>query len=330
MRARRIIGGVAAVLAVAAPTAHAAAPFALTGYVEAGDARALPTAAAAYTDIGVDGATVRPDGAGLTIDPADRKALAAAHAAGRPASLLVSNFDGRIEDFSPAIAARLLRVPAHRAAVVGALAREVAAGGWDGVTVDLEALQPADRAGLTAFVQALRAAIPPPATLDLDLPAATSATGDDWRPFDVPALTATLDRVVVMAYDEHYSGGRPGPIAGLPWVRRVLATAQAAIPAQKLRMGLAGFGYRWRPGKPDVDLTDAQARRLAGARARWSAQQGEWHATLRDGSRLWWSDGRSVQLRLALFDAAGVSGGAVWRIGSLDRLGTAAAGAPPS
>lgn len=305
-----------------AGAADARPGFALTGYVEAGDgARLLPGAEATYTDIGVDGATLRPDGAGLVIDAANRASLAAAHAGGRPASLLVSNYDERIGDFSSAIGARLLRDAARRTAVAQALADEVRDGGWDGVTIDLEALRSADRSGLTAFARALRAAVPPAATVGIDLPAAPTAGGEDWEPFDVAALSAALDQVVVMAYDEHYQGGAPGPVAGLPWLRQVVATAVRAIPADKLRLGLAGYGYRWRGGKPDAAITVAQARRLAGTRATWSTKQGEWHATLRDGSRLWWSDSRSVRARIALFRAAGVRGGALWRIGAVDRIG---------
>ena len=66
-----------------------------------------------------------------------------------------------------------------------------------------------------------------------------------------------------------------------------------------------------------------QARALVArfhARPHWSASAGEWTARLRDGSTLWWSDARSVLLRVRLARALHVHGVAVWSLGSGDPL----------
>lgn len=55
------------------------------------------------------------------------------------------------------------------AAVVAALAREVRADGWDGIMLDIEALGPRDRAGLTRFVAGLRATLPRAVTVGVTL-----------------------------------------------------------------------------------------------------------------------------------------------------------------
>ena len=47
---------------------------------------------------------------------------------------------------------------------------------------------------------------------------------------------------------------------------------------------------------------------------------GEWTARLSDGTRMWWSDGRSYALRLEMATAAGLHGVALWRLGSADPL----------
>jgi spore germination protein YaaH len=309
----------------AAPTSDrpATPAFAATGYVDSGDgdvAALLRRSAATVDDVGVDGASLNAAADGIVLADRARVALAAAHAAGRPASLLVSNFDDGLGDFSPRLGARLLRSPERRAAVAAAVAAEVRSRGWDGATVDLEALDVRDRAGLVAFVGAVRAALPGDLTVDVDVPAATDPRDPGLAPFDLPALAAAADRVVVMAYDQHYIGGRPGPVAGLGWFRRSVRTALSGVPAARLRVGVAGYGYRWRRDGRTSAVTVRAARRLAGRRARWDATQAEWTARLADGSVLWWSDARSVRARTAVARDAGAAGIALWRLGAADPL----------
>ena len=57
-----------------------------------------------------------------------------------------------------------------------------------------------------------------------------------------------------------------------------------------------------------------------GTTAHWRPGPGEWTACLSDGTRLWWSDGRSYRKRVALAREYGVRGLAVWRLGSADTL----------
>src|SRR5207245_2129752 len=35
--------------------------------------------------------------------------------------------------------------------------------------------------------------------------------------FDYPAIAARIDGAVIMNYDEHYPGGKPGPVASQDW-----------------------------------------------------------------------------------------------------------------
>ena len=68
-----------------------------------------------------------------------------------------------------------------------------------------------------------------------------------------------------MAYDEHYPTGPAGPIAGLAWVKACLDVALRSVPASKLQLGEAGYGYRWYPDGRATSIGDAQARRIAAA-----------------------------------------------------------------
>ena len=317
---------IALLLAATGAAARAADPFAITGYA-LGDPQEVARGAATVSDVGIDGATISADGSRIVTYPELRDALAAAHEAGRPASLLVSNFhDG---DFSPAVGRKLLRDPGNRSAVAGQLADEVSEAGWDGITVDIENIRAGDRTGLSDFVIALRSALPGGTSLDIDVPATTDPGGWAWKPFDLPTLADHVDHVTVMAYDQHYSTGPPGPIAGIRWVRRSLATILEQVAPEQLRLGVPGWGSLWRRGgRPARVLSVTQARKLAGDSARWSKSAGEWHARLGQGRVLWFADARSMRQRIALARAAGLDGAAIWRLGLADRITPDVAGGP--
>lgn len=328
-------GALAAVPAMAAPGAVTDSvsappePPLVTGYAEDGTAaKIVAREAHALTTVGVDGVTVSRNGG--SVHAPDRgvdSLLRAAHANGLRAELLVSNFDDRIGDFSPAIGARLLRSPAHIGAVAGQLAGIVAQGGWAGVTVDLESLARKDGSGLTAFVQALQADMPSAKTVSIDLMASTRPAGYADHAYQLAPLAAAADVLALMAYDRHgptWSG--PGPVGPLPWVRTTLRALLSVVPADQVDLGVAGYGYTW-PAPPHRHdgrtLTDAGARRLvanAGATPHWRPGAGEWTATLSDGTIVWWSDARSWLARVAVANDLHLHGLALWRIGSADPL----------
>ncbi|HSV43173.1 MAG TPA: glycosyl hydrolase family 18 protein, partial [Candidatus Bathyarchaeia archaeon] len=65
------------------------------------------------------------------------------------------------------------------------------------------------------------------------------------NPFDYTEIAQLADRVIVMAYDEHWRTGPAGPIASLPWCTKVLNFAKTYIPKEKLVMGLPLYGRAW-------------------------------------------------------------------------------------
>jgi spore germination protein YaaH len=141
--------------------------------------------------------------------------------------------------------------------------------------------------------------------------------------YNLPALAAGVDQIVLMTYDDHGPWEKtPGPIGPLPWQRASVAALEKDVPADEIFLGVANYAYAWRPHSV-ASLTVAQARRLAAhwhTRPRWMASAGEWRAKLRDGSTVWWSDKRSMSVRAHLARTLGVHGIAVWSLGTGDRL----------
>src|SRR4051794_15790526 len=112
-----------------------------------------------------------------------------------------------------------------------------------------------------------------------------------------------------MAYDQHGPGDSgPGPIGELSWQRTGLRLVLSQVPAGKVDLGVAGYGYSWSPTGAVTQLSDQQARDQASANARFDTAAGEWTATLPDGTVLWWSDARSFTQRMELAVSEGVHG----------------------
>jgi spore germination protein YaaH len=53
-----------------------------------------------------------------------------------------------------------------------------------------------------------------------------------------------------MAYDEHYGGGPPGPIASIDWCKKVVDYSLKNISEEKLVMGLPFYGRAWASVNP--------------------------------------------------------------------------------
>ncbi|HEX7738582.1 MAG TPA: glycosyl hydrolase family 18 protein [Marmoricola sp.] len=285
---------------------------------------AISRSAAGLASVGVDGVELTENGRHVgTPDSAMRRQLRTAHAHDLPAVLLVSNFSEKIGDFSEPVAHRMLTSAANRKRVARSLVRSVRRQHWDGINVDLESLRPRDRAGLTAFVRELHHRLPPHKQLSIDLMNATSRAGMRAWGYNLRALGRAVDRVVLMGYDQHGPWeDQPGPVGALWWQRKGLSVLRSRIPAHKIVLGVAGYGYAWRPSGT-VTVSDRRARALVaadGATAHWNRRIGEWTATLSDGSVLWWSDARSLKLRRTLARARHLGGLAVWDLALSDTI----------
>lgn len=296
---------------------------AVEGYVVGwgGGAKAYLSDRRTVDEIGVDGVEVTPDADGITAVPGPaRKALRAAHAHGDTGELLVSNYSDSLGDFDPALARTLLASAAHRSHVAAALARVVRRQGWDGIQIDLESLGRRDGPGLVSFADQLRSDLPTSASLSMAVMAEGSRTSYRGHGYVLPQLDA-VDRFVLMAYDQHGPGwSGPGPVGALPWARRTAHPLVAAVGRARVDLGIAGYGYLWRPDSSGRTVSDARARQLAGDLARWHARAGEWSAHTTRGT-MWWSDHRSYRKRVALAHHLGLHGVAIWQLGSADPLG---------
>jgi chitinase len=170
-----------------------------------------------------------------------------AHAAGRKAILMLGGA-GEHGGFVGAA------TEANRARFVANLLRVVDDLGFDGLDVDWEPIEDADRAPLLALLRALRTARP---TLLLTVPVGWANPNfgavDRWY----ATLAAAVDRVNLMSYDmaapwpgwvtwhhsalDGHGGDHPSSVASSTELY-----LEAGVPAAKLGIGLGFYGSCWR------------------------------------------------------------------------------------
>jgi spore germination protein len=109
-------------------------------------------------------------------------------------------------------------------------------------------------------------------------PGKQDADGLSTFAYNYSALSHVADRIQIMAYDDHYSGGAAGPIAPWPWVQSVLKYALTQIPADKIVLGVPAYGYDWSSAGGATSVTATSAAQLAsdeGAQILWDSADAE-------------------------------------------------------
>jgi len=156
---------------------------------------------------------------------------------------------------------QLLSVPANRANFINELKEILAVTPAEGINLDLEMMRAEDREGYTALCRELKAAFPDK-TVTAAVMAKTSDSQSWVKAFDYRAIGQILDKVMIMAYDEHYAAGSPGAVASYKWVKQVVDYSTSVIPANKLMLGLPAYGYTWADGAKGKALDQTGINRL--------------------------------------------------------------------
>jgi cellulose synthase/poly-beta-1,6-N-acetylglucosamine synthase-like glycosyltransferase/peptidoglycan/xylan/chitin deacetylase (PgdA/CDA1 family)/spore germination protein YaaH len=147
-------------------------------------------------------------------------------------------------------------------------------------------------------------------------------------PIDNPAWSArdlakAADRVILMAYDEHWQGGQPGPIASDAWFNDRLTATLQGLPPGKAIVALGNYGYDWHDGHADsmtveeawLEAHDSDTRPVFD-----HASGNVGFSFLDEGRRhdVWMLDSAVSWNQLRTLSRLGVANVAIWRLGSED------------
>lgn len=266
------------------------------------------------------------DASGNLTGPGFERLLSEARAKNIPVYALVHNFTS--VGFDRDVARKVVADAPTRAVTVENILKVLKENGMAGVNIDIENVNSADRQAYTDFVRALVDKLRPEGLkVTLSIPAKTvDRLNDGWSGgFDYPALGRLADYIMPMAYDEHWFGGDPGPVASINWVDAVVKYTISVMPAEKLVLGVPAYGYDWpENGGSGFAVTSAKAITNAtanGARIQWDEQaKVPYYRYTRNGINriVYFEDSRSIGHKLDLVVKYGIGGIAIWRLGFED------------
>ncbi len=187
---------------------------------------------------------------------------------------------------------------------------------FDGVQIDFEAVARDDAGVFRDFLRALRSALPAGTMLSIAVPARTKTIADAY---EYSLIAPIVDRMVVMAYDEHWSTSAPGPVASLPWCANIVDYAKTALPLEKLVMGLPLYGRAWQDKQLARALRFDKVQDLVAESASapgYATDAGpSFTYTETVVVTVYYDDIRSILDKLRLYQGRGVGAVSFWRIG---------------
>lgn len=232
-----------------------------------------------------------------------------------------------METMKPGVLAALLADPARRAAHITALLTVVGSRSYDGLDIDYESIAPTGDAGYLAvradyatFITELCERLHALAKSCVStVSPQTATTGRIW---DYATLGRAADRVRIMAYDRHWSGGAPGPLAGVDWYEEILRRATALIPPARIEMALPAYGWDWPAdggGRArHVTMREAEALRVAEGRPYQLDPVSQTpHFSYQDGDtarEVWYQDAKGIEADLPVLARHGIRNTSLWAL----------------
>jgi poly-beta-1,6 N-acetyl-D-glucosamine synthase len=179
----------------------------------------------------------------------DSRGLAVMKNAGVNIMPMLSNFYDKDKKFHGESIHRILNNPSKRERLINDVIRIIKQNGFTGINVDLEELQEKSDEAFVAFQKELYE----------KMHAARLLVTQDVIPFNEDYNYAALgkynDFLFVMAYDEYSAGSKPGPIAEQKWIEAAVDEATKKLPANKIILGVAAYGYDW-PKEDSINAND--------------------------------------------------------------------------
>jgi cellulose synthase/poly-beta-1,6-N-acetylglucosamine synthase-like glycosyltransferase/peptidoglycan/xylan/chitin deacetylase (PgdA/CDA1 family)/spore germination protein YaaH len=213
--------------------------------------------------------------------------------------------------------------PVARHNLIANLADQAQKRGFAGYIFDLENLTPQAIKAYPAFLAQARAAFKP-----IGREVWSTAPFDD-RDWNLKAVQAASDTVVLMAYDEHWLTSDPGPPASQGWFQSNLAETLGKMDPNRTIVALGNYGYDWTKRGGKWDQAESQSFHDSAVIANDSQVEIDFdsdalnpHFSYEDEDglehQLWFLDGVTLFNEVKVADAFKPRGYGLWRLGLED------------
>jgi cellulose synthase/poly-beta-1,6-N-acetylglucosamine synthase-like glycosyltransferase/peptidoglycan/xylan/chitin deacetylase (PgdA/CDA1 family)/spore germination protein YaaH len=222
-------------------------------------------------------------------------------------------------NWDPNGTAALMRSPAARKQLLDRLEAFLTTNKADGAFFDFENLPETSQRDYQTFLREARARFKPHGWLI----AMAAPVGDPgWH---LPSYAALVDRLFLMAYDEHYPEGDPGPIASQNWFVSTLAAALKGLPPEKVAVAIGSYAYDWTKGETPADTPSLEEAMLiahdSGTVPTFDIASGNLTFAYQEGDKqheIWMLDAASFHNQVLAARAAGIGAIGLWRLGTED------------
>ncbi len=191
---------------------------------------------------------------------------------------------------------------------------------YDGIQIDWEGVTARDKENYMSFLYDLKKKMGKK-ILSVAIAARVKKLNKDA--YDYEDLSKVADKIIIMAYDEHWSTSKPGAVASLEWGEKVCDYAVSAIQGEKLVMGLPFYGRTWSTdteGKRAYKYKSMQEM-LTDKRVKIQRDNGKvnnYKFTKKVEIEGWFDDAESLNAKICSYMSRGVDKVAFWRIGQED------------
>jgi cellulose synthase/poly-beta-1,6-N-acetylglucosamine synthase-like glycosyltransferase/peptidoglycan/xylan/chitin deacetylase (PgdA/CDA1 family)/spore germination protein YaaH len=238
-----------------------------------------------------------------------------------PVLPLLQNYKN--ERWNSDILARAIDHESDRRKLINALLQTIARYKFGGLTIDIEEIPQSSQTDLYTFMKELRAEFQ---TRGLLLAQAVPFDNEEWN---YKAYAGVTDYLMLMAYDEHWSTGEAGPVAGQDWYDSILKKRMAELSPAKTIICFGNYGYNWPGNKEEAETVTFQESLLAARESLDSPEEIKFDPVSKnpyfeytedDGvdHTVWFLDASTAYNELQSAQPYKPAGFALWRLGSED------------
>ena len=234
---------------------------------------------------------------------------------------LVQNYKN--EQWNSDLLVKSISTEAERQKLIAALLDVVAKNNFGGLTVDVEEVPANSQTNLYIFVSELHQELQ---KRNLILAQAVPFDNDEWN---YTAFAGITDYLMLMGYDQHWSTGEPGPVAGEDWFESILKKRMKDLAPSKTIVCIGSYGYNWSDNGDEAETVSFEDALITAKESLDSPEQIKFDPASKnpyftygedDGSThtVWFLDAVSALGQINNANSYNVAGVALWRMGSED------------